>query len=987
MDRKIFILILLFILTLGFIGCNDEKCDGSHRDAEWIVIKEATCNEQGAKNLVCKKCDEIVTTAIIDYANHTEGTWETLTESSCYQKGTKILKCSICDITLETSEAELASHTVVVDEALEPTCEKSGLSEGSHCSVCKEVITPQKVIKAIGHEYELNESKSTGANLYYECTKCKDYYEEENPNNTCKNHTESDWETVSRPTCTEQGLKQKVCTNCGLILKKENIPADDHVPGEWVIDEESTCIKTGHKHKVCEICFEEVEQQTIALSDHKAEVIPAVLAKCTETGLTEGSKCSVCNHIIKAQEVTPETGHSYKLTFTKPSTKEEEGYLEYTCESCNDSYQKVIPVIGNYDPNTPTSIFLSDNNTFVENDNGGVLVENNTITISMAGEYDLSGKLTDGNIIISLEETDQATINLKGVEISSSSTNPIFVESGDKVDISANRNTVNYISDNRKIEEGIDSVGAAIYSKIDLDIKGNGELYIKSSYNNGLATTKDLEIKNLKLEVNAPNNAIKGNDSITIESGTIKSISSSNDALATENSDISDKGNQRGIITINGGTLDLFAACDAIDASYNVIINGGTINAYTEKYSEYSGEVSVTNSTKMYIRVSSRSGISNAGYTYAMKFIKEDNSYEWKTGVKLGNQRSVYYELDVPSDAKYLKVYCYSANQTVGDETNYVYSSDQLAVPTAYDEFYITSVNKTSKLFVYQWNNYSQSQMGGGFPGGPGGMGPGMEGNNDKAAYSCKGIKADNEIIINDGVIYVESHDDAIHTNSDVLLDTGKYGAANITINGGNITLYSDDDALHADGTLTVNNGNVVITNSYEGVEGTNIYFKGGMVQIKAMDDGINAKTSLNFNGGNVYLDSGGDGIDSNATAVMTGGVVLAQGPSNGGNGVIDFDRSFSFSGGLLLAIGCNGMNQKPSASSGNTSTSKTISTNTSSYVNVVVNGEIVASIKVTKNSQNYCVLAYNNTTYPSASTTVTTSISQTLTNNLYYIK
>ena len=52
-----------------------------------------------------------------------------------------------------------------------------------------------------------------------------------------------------------------------------------------------------------------------------------------------------------------------------------------------------------------------------------------------------------------------------------------------------------------------------------------------------------------------------------------------------------------------------------------------------------------------------------------------------------------------------------------------------------------------------------------------------------------------------------------------------------------------------------------------------------------------------------------------------------------------------------------------------------------------VVNGEIVASIKVTKNSQNYCVLAYNNTTYPSASTTVTTSISQTLTNNLYYIK
>ena len=135
-----------------------------------------------------------------------------------------------------------------------------------------------------------------------------------------------------------------------------------------------------------------------------------------------------------------------------------------------------------------------------------------------------------------------------------------------------------------------------------------------------------------------------------------------------------------------------------------------------------------------------------------------------------------------------------------------------------------------------------------------------------------------------------------------------------------------------------------------------------------------------------MYLDAGGDGIDSNNAAVMTGGIVLAQGPSNGGNGVIDYDRSFSFSGGLLLAIGCNGMNQKPTASSGNTSTSKTISTNTSSYVKVDVNGKTVACIKVTKSSQNYCVLAYNNTSYPSATVNVVTSFNETLVNNLYYV-
>ena len=986
MGRKFHVLILIFILFLGLVGCvDDEKCDGSHRNSEWIVTLEATCTKEGSKNLVCKDCGEIVTTSIITFANHTEGSWEVVEESSCYQAGTKVLKCSICDMVLETSALELANHTIVVDEEVLATCDKDGLTKGSHCSVCEAVLEKQEVVKAKGHKYAINDEKSNDSTLYYECSVCGDFYTKENPNNECKNHTESDWIIDKNPTCTLQGAMHKECTNCGLELVRENIPADDHVTSDWIIDVESTCIENGHKHKICEICGETVEEEKIALSSHKEEIIPEVSPKCTETGLTAGIKCSVCDKIIKAQEVVQETGHSHKLTYTKPSTKEEEGYMEYTCEACGDSYKKIIPVIGNYDPNSPTSIFLSDDNTFVENDNGGVIIEGNTITISKASEYDLMGKLSDGNIVVALAETDSATINLKGVEITSTKTNPIFVESGDVVDISANRNTVNYINDNRKIEDGLDSVGAGIYSKIDLDIKGNGELYIKSTYNNGLASTKDLEIKNLKLEVNAPNNAIKGNDSLTIESGTIKAISSSGDSLSTENSDISDKGNQRGIITINGGTLDLYAACDAIDASYNVVINGGTINAYTEKYSEYSGEVEVTVSSKMYIRVSSKSGISNVSYTYGMKFIDEDNTVNWVTGSKLSAGRSVYYEFNVPSTAKYLKVYAYSNGQQFGNETSYAYTSDQLAIPTAYDTYYITSVNSTSKTFGYQWTNYSSGQMGGGFPGGPGG-GPGMEGNNDKAAYSCKGIKADNEIIINEGKIFVKSHDDAVHTNADVLLDTNKYGIANITINGGDLTLYSDDDALHADGTLTVNNGNVVITNSYEGVEGNNIYFKGGSVQIKSNDDGLNAKSSLNFNGGVVYLDAGGDGIDSNNAVVMTGGIVLAQGPSNGGNGVIDYNRSFSFSGGLLLAIGCNGMNQKPTASSGNTSTSKTISTNTSSYVKVDVNGKTVACIKVTKSSQNYCVLAYNNTSYPSATVNVVTSFNETLVNNLYYV-
>ena len=748
------------------------------------------------------------------------------------------------------------------------------------------------------------------------------------------------------------------------------------------IEKEATCNEFGKEKTVCLDCGIELNVKIIQMLDHKIIVDEKVDATCKTEGKTEGSHCSECNTVIKKQEVIPVLEHDYHLTNTLAPTDKEEGYLEYTCSKCNDSYRKTLDVNSGYNSNEATVILLNDKGSTVTNNNGGIIIDGNLITITLAGEYDLFGTLSEGNIKVSLDDSSKAVLNLRGINITSSSIDPIYIESGDKVEISAKSNTKNYIFDKRKADLE-DVTGACIYSKVDLEIKGTGELYLESTYNNGIGTTKDLEIKNLSLEVNVPNNALKGNDSITIESGKIKAISSSGDCLKTEHSDISDKGNQRGIITINDGQLDLYAACDGIDASYDVIINGGNINIFTEKYSEYSGEVTVTQSAKMYIRVSSRSTITNLGYTFACKFILDDGSSKWEVGV-LEPGQTRYYLLNKPSNAKYCKFYAYSSGQTVGQENDYVYASDQLAIPTTFDVYYITSVNKTNKSFVADWTNYQTGGPGGG---GRPGMGGPNEGNNNKADYSCKGIKADNSITINNGDINIKSHDDSIHTNSDVLLETGKYGVANLTIKGGNITVYSDDDAFHADGTLSFEGGNSVINNSYEGCEGNIINFIDGTVEINSLDDGINAKSTLNIKGGFIYMNANGDGIDSNNQITMTGGIILAQGPANGGNGVIDYDRSFSISGGLLLCTGANGMNQKPTAQSGATSTSKTISTNTNSYVNVTVNGKIVAVMKITKSSQTYCVLAYGNAQYPNASVSVTTSTAVTLEKGLYYIE
>ena len=754
-----------------------------------LVFTITGCN----KNEVCSN------------GEHIYQKWVIVNDSTCTTLGQKNLICDNCKEIITTAIIQYKDHVEQIVHGVEATCTKDGYTSSSICKECNISLVEATVIPQLGHDYEINEELSTDSLLVYKCIRCEDSYSKEN--------TDSD-----------------LCTN-------------GHSASSWITTLEPTCQSTGSAHTVCINCNVELSVKTLAKISHTEEVIQGTLATCQSTGLTDGKKCSSCNEILKAQEIIDILEHNYVITNTVPSTSNDDGYIEYTCSNCNDSYRKVLAATGNYDPESATIILLSQSYVNITNDNGGVLVNGSEITINLAGEYDIYGELINGNIVISLDDSSSCILNLRGVKITSDYTHPIYISSGDKVEISVKSETENYIYDKRTLST-TDAVGAAIYSLVDLEIKGKGILKVSSTYNNGIASTKDLEIKNLELEVNVPNNALKGNDSLTIESGTIKAISSSGDALKTENSDISSKGKQRGIITILDGYLELYAACDGIDAAYDCIIDGGTINIYTEKYSTYSGDVTVTQSSVMYLRISSRaSGLSSIS-KYSAMFITEDNSTSWAKGMYISSNNKKYYKFDVPANAKYVKFFAYNSSQTENQNTNYAYASDQLTIPTTNDTYYVNSTS--SSRLSGSWENYNSPSGGMGGPSG-GGMGGPQEGNSNKAAYSCKGIKADNSITINGGTISVKSHDDGIHTNSDVLLENGSYGIATLVINGGNITVYSDDDGLHADSTLTVNAGNVIITNSYEGIEGNIIYFIGGTIQIKSSDDGINAKSTLNL--------------------------------------------------------------------------------------------------------------------------------------------
>lgn len=170
---------------------------------------------------------------------------------------------------------------------------------------------------------------------------------------------------------------------------------------------------------------------------------------------------------------------------------------------------------------------------------------------------------------------------------------------------------------------------------------------------------------------------------------------------------------------------------------------------------------------------------------------------------------------------------------------------------------------------------------------------------------SCKGLKSNTEIVINDGTFTINSTDDSVHSNGD------------ISINGGNLTIKSDDDAVHSDTDLTISNGTITVENSYEGIEGANITVSDGEITIKSSDDGINMNDTsgtVTISGGTINLNADGDGIDSNASIEMSGGAVYVSGPVNDGNGSIDYQGSFSITGGTIVAAGSSGMAQTPTA-------------------------------------------------------------------------
>ena len=239
---------------------------------------------------------------------HSYGEWKTVTNPTCEATGEKSKSCS-CGAKLTESISALGhdySSEYTVDS--EADCTVNG-SKSQHCSRCdsKQNAT---VIPATGHDYKEEITKvpthTENGEKTFTCNNCGNAYIETIKADGTHKYISS---VTKEPTCTEKGVLTYTCA-CG-----DNYTEDIAAKGHAVVTLNAvapTCTQTGltagTKCSVCNVTL--TAQTTVPAKGHTAVALNAVAPTCTQTGLTAGTKCSVCNVTLTAQTEIPATGHT-----------------------------------------------------------------------------------------------------------------------------------------------------------------------------------------------------------------------------------------------------------------------------------------------------------------------------------------------------------------------------------------------------------------------------------------------------------------------------------------------------------------------------------------------------------------------------------------------------------------------------------------------------------------------------------------------------
>ena len=236
----------------------------SHTYGSAVITKQPTCTSEGTKTKTCTQCGATVTETI---AKLSHSYTATVVAPTCTTDGYTLHKCSVCGTSYKDNTTKATGHSYgnsVVTK--QPTCTAEG-TKTKTCTKCNATVT--ETIPKTSHKYA---------------------------------------DTVVAPTCTTDGYTLHKCSVCGTSYKDNTTKATGHSYGNSVVTKQPTCTSEGTAIKTCTKCNATVTEKLPA-KGHTAVTDKGYSATCTTAGKTDGSHCSVCNTVIKAQTVINATGH------------------------------------------------------------------------------------------------------------------------------------------------------------------------------------------------------------------------------------------------------------------------------------------------------------------------------------------------------------------------------------------------------------------------------------------------------------------------------------------------------------------------------------------------------------------------------------------------------------------------------------------------------------------------------------------------------
>ena len=340
----------------------------SHTYGSAVITKQPTCTSEGTKTKTCTQCGATVTETIAKTSHkyvatvvaptcttngytlhkcsvcgtsykdsttkatgHSYGNSVVTKQPTCTAEGTKTKTCTKCNATVTETIAK-TSHKYV-DTVIAPTCTTDGYTLHK-CSVCG-TSYKDSTTRATGHSYgnsvvTKQPTCTAEGTAIKTCTKCNATVTETIPKTS---HKYAD--TVVAPTCTADGYTLHKCSVCGTSYKDNTTKATGHSYGNSVVTKQPTCTSEGAAIKTCTKCNATVTEKLPA-KGHTAVTDKGYSATCTTAGKTDGSHCSVCGAVIKAQTTITATGHKSSGWITdKAASIGVKGSKHKECTVCN----------------------------------------------------------------------------------------------------------------------------------------------------------------------------------------------------------------------------------------------------------------------------------------------------------------------------------------------------------------------------------------------------------------------------------------------------------------------------------------------------------------------------------------------------------------------------------------------------------------------------------------------------------------------------